>query len=250
MVVVLALMAAGSATDRPAGCVLLVLRDAGGDARGRRVRRRARRARRPRPGGALLHGRRDRRRPDRRRRPLRRDAASPGRGGSGGCSSGAPTRRPRLERHARVLEQERELRAARRSRRSARGSPRAARHRRHGVSTMVLQVGGVRRRLTPDQKAELDALLNVEETGRRSLAEMHRMLGMMRQSDTATCSRRSRAWRASRAGRVHAGGRPAGRADREGEPADLPSGLTCRRPDHPGGAHQHAEARRARRARG
>ena len=53
----------------------------------------------------------------------------------------------------------------------------------HGVSTMVLQVGGVRRRLTEEQVAELDALLNVEETGRRSLVEMHRMLGIMRQAD-------------------------------------------------------------------
>ena len=75
----------------------------------------------------------------------------------------------RLERHTRVLEQEREQRA-----REAIAEERARIARElhdivaHGVSTMVLQVGGVRRRLTPDQQAELEALMNVEETGRRS----------------------------------------------------------------------------------
>jgi signal transduction histidine kinase len=90
----------------------------------------------------------------------------------------------RLERHTRVLEQEREQRA-----RDAIAEERARIARElhdivaHGVSTMVLQVGGVRRRLTPEQRAELDVLMNVEETGRRSLVEMHRMLGIMRTAD-------------------------------------------------------------------
>ncbi len=63
------------------------------------------------------------------------------------------------ERHTRVLEQEREQRA-----REAIAEERARIARElhdivaHGVSTMVLQVGGVRRRLTPDQQAELEAL--------------------------------------------------------------------------------------------
>ena len=90
----------------------------------------------------------------------------------------------RLERQAAVLEAEREVRA-----REAIAEERARIARElhdivaHGVSTMVLQVGGVRRRLTEQQAAELDVLLNVEETGRRSLVEMHRMLGIMRQAD-------------------------------------------------------------------
>jgi signal transduction histidine kinase len=92
----------------------------------------------------------------------------------------------RAERHAALLEAERELHA-----REAIAEERARIARElhdivaHGVSTMVLQVGGVRRRLRDDQKAELDVLLNVEETGRRSLTEMHRMLGIMRQSDAS-----------------------------------------------------------------
>ena len=90
----------------------------------------------------------------------------------------------RLERHAALLEAEREQRA-----REAIAEERARIARElhdivaHGVSTMVLQVGGVRRRLSPEQRAELDALLNVEETGRRSLVEMHRMLGIMRHAE-------------------------------------------------------------------
>jgi signal transduction histidine kinase len=92
----------------------------------------------------------------------------------------------RLGREAKILQQEREHRA-----REAIAEERARIARElhdivaHGVSTMVLQVGGVRRRLTPDQDAERDVLMNVEETGRRSLVEMHRMLGIMRQADHA-----------------------------------------------------------------
>jgi signal transduction histidine kinase len=89
-----------------------------------------------------------------------------------------------LRREAAIAEQEREQRA-----REAIAEERARIARElhdivaHGVSTMVLQVGGVRRRLTSEQRAELDVLMNVEETGRRSLVEMHRMLGIMRQAD-------------------------------------------------------------------
>ena len=90
----------------------------------------------------------------------------------------------RAERHAKLLEQERELRAREaiieeRSRIARELHDIVA----HGVSTMVLQAGGVRRRLTGEQDAEREVLLNVEETGRRSLTEMHRMLGIMRQTD-------------------------------------------------------------------
>lgn len=89
-----------------------------------------------------------------------------------------------LERRAARLEQEREERA-----RIAIAEERARIARElhdvvaHGVSTMVLQVGGVRRRLTEDQQRERDALLYVEDTGRQALAEMRRMLGMMRRAD-------------------------------------------------------------------
>ena len=133
----------------------------------------------------------------------------------------------RLERHTRVLEQEREQRA-----REAIAEERARIARElhdivaHGVSTMVLQVGGVRRRLTPDQQAELEALMNVEETGRRSLAEMHRMLGMMRQADNGNllAPQPGLARLDDLAESMRAAGLPV-ELTVDGEPADLPSGL-------------------------
>jgi signal transduction histidine kinase len=54
----------------------------------------------------------------------------------------------------------------------------------HSVSVMTLHVSGVRRLLRPDQERERAALEAVERTGRESLAEMHRMLGVLRGPDT------------------------------------------------------------------
>jgi len=51
----------------------------------------------------------------------------------------------------------------------------------HSISVMTLHVSGVRRLLRPDQTAEREALELVERTGRESLAEMHRMLGVLRE---------------------------------------------------------------------
>jgi len=131
------------------------------------------------------------------------------------------------ERHAALLEQERELRA-----REAIVEERARIARElhdivaHGVSTMVLQAGGVRRRLTGEQDAERDALLNVEETGRRSLTEMHRMLGIMRQSDTSDpLTPQPGLGRLDElAESMRAAGLPV-ELRHEGEPVELPSGL-------------------------
>jgi signal transduction histidine kinase len=50
----------------------------------------------------------------------------------------------------------------------------------HSVSVMTVQAGAVRRLLTADQEREREALLTVEETGRTALAEMRRLLGMLR----------------------------------------------------------------------
>jgi signal transduction histidine kinase len=50
----------------------------------------------------------------------------------------------------------------------------------HSVSVMTVQAGAVRRVLTPEQERERQALLAVEETGRTALAEMRRLLGMLR----------------------------------------------------------------------
>ena len=45
---------------------------------------------------------------------------------------------------------------------------------------MTVQASAVRRRLTPEQEREREALLTVEETGRQALAEMRRLVGIMR----------------------------------------------------------------------
>jgi signal transduction histidine kinase len=51
----------------------------------------------------------------------------------------------------------------------------------HSVSVMTVQASAVRRRLTPDQEAERAALETVEGVGREALAEMRRMVGVLRQ---------------------------------------------------------------------
>ncbi|WP_167761826.1 histidine kinase [Blastococcus sp. CT_GayMR19] len=53
----------------------------------------------------------------------------------------------------------------------------------HSLSVMTLHVSGVRRLLRPEQAEERSALEAVERTGRESLAEMHRMLGVLRSSE-------------------------------------------------------------------
>jgi signal transduction histidine kinase len=133
----------------------------------------------------------------------------------------------RAERHAALLEAERELHA-----REAIVEERARIARElhdivaHGVSTMVLQAGGVRRRLTGEQDAEREVLLNVEETGRRSLAEMHRMLGIMRQADGGEpfTPQPGLARLGELAQSMRAAGLPV-ELRVEGEPVELPSGL-------------------------
>src|SRR6266540_1073819 len=55
----------------------------------------------------------------------------------------------------------------------------------HGVSVMTVQAAAVRRLLRSDQERERDALLAVERTGREALAEMRRMVGVLRRSEEA-----------------------------------------------------------------
>ena len=50
----------------------------------------------------------------------------------------------------------------------------------HSVSVMTVQASAVRRLLKPEQEREREALVTVEETGRQALAEMRRLLGIMR----------------------------------------------------------------------
>jgi len=51
----------------------------------------------------------------------------------------------------------------------------------HSVSVMTVQAGGVRRLLRDDQQRERAALEQIERTGREALAEMRRLLGILRQ---------------------------------------------------------------------
>jgi signal transduction histidine kinase len=51
----------------------------------------------------------------------------------------------------------------------------------HSVSVMTVQAGGVRRLLHADQQRERAALEQIEQTGRQALAEMRRLLGILRQ---------------------------------------------------------------------
>jgi signal transduction histidine kinase len=55
----------------------------------------------------------------------------------------------------------------------------------HSVSVMTVQASAVRRLLTPEQEREREALLVVEQTGREALAEMRRLVGVLRRPEEA-----------------------------------------------------------------
>jgi signal transduction histidine kinase len=55
----------------------------------------------------------------------------------------------------------------------------------HAVSVMTVQAAGVRRLLRPDQEREREALTVVEQTGREALAEMRRLVGVLRRPEEA-----------------------------------------------------------------
>jgi signal transduction histidine kinase len=55
----------------------------------------------------------------------------------------------------------------------------------HSVSVMTVQASAVRRLLEADQEKEREALLVVEQTGREALAEMRRMVGVLRRPEEA-----------------------------------------------------------------
>jgi signal transduction histidine kinase len=92
-------------------------------------------------------------------------------------ASAAQARAERLER-----EQEAEARAA-----VAEERARIARELHdvvgHSVSVMTVQASAVRRRLNPDQEQEREALEIVEQTGREALAEMRRLVGVLRRPE-------------------------------------------------------------------
>jgi signal transduction histidine kinase len=55
----------------------------------------------------------------------------------------------------------------------------------HSVSVMTVQASAARRLLRPQQERERQALLVVEQTGREALAEMRRMVGVLRRPEEA-----------------------------------------------------------------
>ncbi len=55
----------------------------------------------------------------------------------------------------------------------------------HSVSVMTVQAAGVRRLLKPEQEREREALEIVEQTGREALAEMRRLVGVLRRPEEA-----------------------------------------------------------------
>ena len=87
-----------------------------------------------------------------------------------------------LEQRARLLERERDLQA-----REAVLEERARIARElhdvvaHAVSVIVVQAGAERRTLAPELAGTREVLVSIEQTGRAALAEMRRLLGMLRQ---------------------------------------------------------------------
>ncbi|HEY3511860.1 MAG TPA: sensor histidine kinase [Kribbella sp.] len=59
----------------------------------------------------------------------------------------------------------------------------------HSVSVMTVQAAAVRRRLTPEQAVEREALETVEALGREALTEMRRMVGVLRQDGDPVADR-------------------------------------------------------------
>lgn len=96
----------------------------------------------------------------------------------------------------------------------------------HSVSVMTVQASAVRRLLRPEQEREREALLIVEQTGREALAEMRRLVGVLRRPEEAPAL-------APQPGLEHvdklvAQAREAGLPTDlrlEGEPAVLPQGI-------------------------
>jgi signal transduction histidine kinase len=96
----------------------------------------------------------------------------------------------------------------------------------HSVSVMTVQASGVRRLLRPEQEREREALLVVEQTGREALAEMRRLVGVLRRPEEAPALAPQPSL--EHLDRLVEQAREAGLPVElrvEGEPIDLPTGL-------------------------
>lgn len=56
----------------------------------------------------------------------------------------------------------------------------------HSISVITIQAQAVRRRLRPDQPCEVSDLHDIEDTARQAMAEMRRLLGVLRADSCAT----------------------------------------------------------------
>ena len=120
----------------------------------------------------------------------------------------------------------------------------------HSVSVMTVQASAVRRLLRPEQQREREALLIVEQTGREALAEMRRMVGVLRRPEEAPALAPQPSL--EHLGKLVEQAREAGLPVElrvEGEPMPLPAGvdLTAYRLVQEGltNALKHARAERA-----
>jgi signal transduction histidine kinase len=120
----------------------------------------------------------------------------------------------------------------------------------HSVSVMTVQASAVRRLLRPEQQREREALLIVEQTGREALAEMRRMVGVLRRPEEAPALAPQPSL--EHLGKLVEQAREAGLPVElrvEGEPLPLPAGvdLTAYRLVQEGltNALKHARAERA-----
>ncbi|MEV6494831.1 sensor histidine kinase [Actinoplanes sp. NPDC051633] len=94
----------------------------------------------------------------------------------------------------------------------------------HTVSVMTMQAGVVRRRLS-DRPVERDALAQVEELGRRSVAEIRRVVGLLRPDDSDGLGPQPSLRRLDDlVAQVRAAGLDV-RLTVAGEPGELPAGL-------------------------
>jgi signal transduction histidine kinase len=96
----------------------------------------------------------------------------------------------------------------------------------HTVSVMVLHTGAVRSRLPDELRSERDALAQVEATGRQAIAELHRLLGLLRDHDGVPATEPQPTL--ARLGRLVDDARPAGLevdVRIEGEPRPLDPAL-------------------------
>ena len=120
----------------------------------------------------------------------------------------------------------------------------------HALSVMTVQASGVRRLLGPEQEQEREALLAVERTGRDALAEMRRVVGVLRDADEspALAPQPSLSQLDKLVARAEETGLPVD-LQIEGEPVPLPAGidLTAYRVVQEGltNAIKHASARHA-----